>query len=151
MSKTITKIMNHPAVIEISDERSSGDGFWVYLRSGHCNDEQGLHCIHEDSPTECLRRLRWIEECRCEGCVTDAQARRKSRPIEMPVGTNKQLLIHKLGNLNCMTPIRDQLKAVRPRKMRNVPVPLRRGWLLLALQTINRNRDLCQRVNRGTR
>ena len=94
MSKIIEKIRNDPRVADISDEREylrmppgveeNGDGFWVYLK-GHCIESAGwdddlkerihredgcLHTIHENSPSECLKLLRWAKPCTCSHCMT---------------------------------------------------------------------------------
>lgn len=57
-------ILNHPAVESVSDERGSGDGYWVYLHPGWCKEPE-LNSIHEETPLECLRELRYIHPCRC--------------------------------------------------------------------------------------
>jgi hypothetical protein len=64
----------------------------------------------------------------------------KDRPIEELVGRNAWIIRKRLGNVHVMTPIKDQLRLVRPKNMRDIPVELRRGWALLALETIERNR-----------
>lgn len=56
----------------ISDERSVGDGFWIYLGNQFCNREMepfgGMHIIHEDNPSACLSQLRKANKCDCEDC-----------------------------------------------------------------------------------
>jgi hypothetical protein len=60
MSTLRDRILAHPAVESISDEREpgdrtsncEGDGIWVYLKDGWANFENGdgydaLHCVHE--------------------------------------------------------------------------------------------------------
>jgi len=73
MSKIIEKLLSDPRVVDVSDERSSGDGFWCYLGSGFCV-EPGLHCIHEDSPTQCAKILRSVTACDCVDCRYDRGA-----------------------------------------------------------------------------
>ena len=65
----------------------------------------------------------------------------KDRPIEELVGRNAWIVRRRLGNIHVMTPTKEQLRLVRPRHMRDIPVELRRGWAKLALETIERNRD----------
>jgi len=48
---------DHPAIDSISDERSSGDGLWLYLQPGWLTSE-GLKSIHEDRVTDCRRELK---------------------------------------------------------------------------------------------
>jgi len=67
--KTIQKILKDHRVDEISDERSAGDGFWVYLKVGYYGYEEGSHIIHEDSPTKCLEYLRDARKCSCDDCL----------------------------------------------------------------------------------
>jgi hypothetical protein len=65
----------------------------------------------------------------------------KDRPIEELVGRNARIVRNRLGNIHVMTPIKEQLRLVRPKDMRDMPVELRRGWALLALKTIEHNRS----------
>lgn len=71
---TIEKIKNHPAVVDISDERGLGDGFWVYLRSGWTYDNPGEHSLHEETPTQCLKLLKSLMPCGCSDECRRAQA-----------------------------------------------------------------------------
>lgn len=65
MSKIIEKIKADKRVQSVSDERSWGDGFWIYLKPGFSNDG-GAHCHHEDSPTQAYKVLRnWTFNCDC--------------------------------------------------------------------------------------
>ena len=82
MSKIIERIRRHPLVTDIRDERDykrkppgrqdepNGDGFWVYLKRGYINAMDGVHCIHEDSPSECYAKLKCVEPCQ-PGCECD--------------------------------------------------------------------------------
>ena len=65
----------------------------------------------------------------------------KDRPIEELVGRNEWIVRKRLGNLHVMTPIKEQLRLVRPKNMRDFPVELRRGWAFLVLTTIEHGRD----------
>lgn len=55
-------------ISEVSDERSVGDGYWVYLIDGWRDDEGETHCIHEDNPTECAKKMPYIIKCTVPGC-----------------------------------------------------------------------------------
>jgi len=82
--KVIDKILAHTLVESVTDEREwlripawavnagveNGDGFWVYLIPGYINRMTDTHCIHEDSPSECLALLREVEHCK-PGCECD--------------------------------------------------------------------------------
>ena len=58
-----------PLVEEISDERSMGDGYWIYLVPGYINTMTEVHMVHEDTVKECLIHLRnYIKPCNCEEC-----------------------------------------------------------------------------------
>lgn len=70
MSKIIERILAHPKVASISDERGMGDGFWVYLKKGWQNDPE-THCIHENSPTRCFWYLPSVSECSCDDCMRE--------------------------------------------------------------------------------
>jgi len=52
----------------ISDERSFGDGYWVYLKAGWNVGGESLHIIHEDNPTQCAKAFAWVEKCKCNEC-----------------------------------------------------------------------------------
>lgn len=59
----------YAAVIEdVSDERQMGDGYWVYLKKGYYWDDPGLHIVHEDTITECVRCLKERQVCTCHEC-----------------------------------------------------------------------------------
>lgn len=64
----VDRIQQHAKVDCVSDERTAGHGFWVYLSPPWCYSDQGRHSIHKDSPTECWRELRWAERCVCDRC-----------------------------------------------------------------------------------
>lgn len=40
-------------IAEVSDERESGNGYWVYLRDGFHNSLHDVHLVHESTPAEC--------------------------------------------------------------------------------------------------
>lgn len=72
------------------------------------------------------------------------------RPIEELVGANYGIVRQRLGNVHCMSGALAAARAARPRGMRGVPVPLRRGWAKCVLDTLAENRDLYLRVVRGS-
>lgn len=53
---------------EISDERGSDEGYWVYLKAGWWSPDDETHCIHEDTIRECVVKMRNIEPCTKECC-----------------------------------------------------------------------------------
>lgn len=55
-------------ISDVSDERDSGDGYWVYLASGWRDDEGETHCIHEDTPTKCAALMPHIQKCVAPDC-----------------------------------------------------------------------------------
>lgn len=59
----------------VSDERSSDDGFWIYLGNSYCNREMepcgGMHIIHEANPSACLHQLRRANKCDCVDCIKE--------------------------------------------------------------------------------
>ena len=64
-------IRSNPAVLEVNDERNSGDGFgsgdgiWVYLNQGFVEPLNGIHMIHEDTYRECASLLDTVIVCNC--------------------------------------------------------------------------------------
>lgn len=56
--KVLTRILAHPAVDSVSDERFLGDGCWVFLKEGYRSVGMDCGTIHEDSWTKCERVLR---------------------------------------------------------------------------------------------
>lgn len=53
---------------EVSDERSLGQGYWIYLRPGWYCDDPGLHIIHEDTIAEVKAMWSSVRKCECEDC-----------------------------------------------------------------------------------
>jgi hypothetical protein len=52
-------------ISEVSDERSTDEGIWIYLIPGWWSPEDETHCIHEDTLKECAAKLKGIEPCPC--------------------------------------------------------------------------------------
>lgn len=68
-SKVEDEIKAHPHTEDISDERSSGDGYWVYLKKGYQMEPSSMtHSVHEDTPSKALAALKKIVPCDCEYC-----------------------------------------------------------------------------------
>ncbi len=66
LPKTLRKFADK--IADVSDERGSGDGYWVYLVNGWRDDEGETHCIHEDTITECAKRMKHIQPCTEPDC-----------------------------------------------------------------------------------
>ena len=52
--KTLKLIAENPSVDSISDQRSSGDGIWVYLNPGWLTSDN-MTAIHQHCATYCLK------------------------------------------------------------------------------------------------
>lgn len=69
------KILALPYVSAVSDERTFGDGIWVYYRNGYKSamDLKGaLHQDHEDTWAELYRAAKDAIPCFCgHGCPTE--------------------------------------------------------------------------------
>lgn len=63
MSKVEQRVRNDRRVHSIFDERTSGDGIWVYLKDGF--NFEGCSAVHEDSWTQCEKALRTVVEGDC--------------------------------------------------------------------------------------
>ncbi len=50
---------------EVSDERDTDDGYWVYFVAGYWSPEDETHCIHENTPAECAAKMKSVEPCHC--------------------------------------------------------------------------------------
>ena len=55
----LEKINSHPHVKSISDERSEGHGFWIYLKDGHISPSTDTSTIHEDTISKALAQLKY--------------------------------------------------------------------------------------------
>lgn len=51
--KTWQEFKNHPYVSMVSDERSSNNGYWIYLKEPYFCNDMDLPSIHEYSIKEC--------------------------------------------------------------------------------------------------
>lgn len=54
-----------PLIAEVSDERGTDEGYWVYLNPGIWSPDDETHCIHEDTIRECANKLRLVQRCSC--------------------------------------------------------------------------------------
>lgn len=53
---------------EVSDERATGEGYWIYLVAGWWSPWDETHCIHEDTLRYCVEKMHWVEPCFKECC-----------------------------------------------------------------------------------
>ena len=58
LPRTMADMASHPWVESISDERSSGDGLWVYLKPGYVWD--GVWFVHESTVKDCCQAMRFV-------------------------------------------------------------------------------------------
>ena len=63
--KTLQLIAENPSVRIISDERSSGDGIWIYLHPGWITSDS-MSSIHKNCVTDCLKE---VKQCRYDPAV----------------------------------------------------------------------------------
>ncbi len=78
--RTLADFRRHPLVEDVSDERASEDGIWIYLVPGWCREHgDPVHSVHEDTVKDCSEYFRCIVECPCDECArlkAEAAARR---------------------------------------------------------------------------
>ena len=53
--KTWKDFREHPYVAMVSDERSSNDGYWIYLKEPYFCNDMDIPTIHEYSIKECSK------------------------------------------------------------------------------------------------
>lgn len=56
--KLLQRILTDARVIAVSDERDTGEGFWIYLRSGFITSTTETGSIHEDTLAKAYAALR---------------------------------------------------------------------------------------------
>ena len=56
-ARTLLQAYQDPRVESFSDERSSGDGIWLYLRWPYYNSDLDTVCCHEWTVKDLLRSL----------------------------------------------------------------------------------------------
>lgn len=61
-NKTINRLAPKylEAVESVSDERSNGDGWWIYLKAPWFNSEMECRIIHEQTLKDCISILKEI-------------------------------------------------------------------------------------------
>jgi hypothetical protein len=59
---------NRDKINEIVDERSSGDGYWIYLTPGWLCGDLECHFCHEWTVADVLEAFRSVHACDCEEC-----------------------------------------------------------------------------------
>jgi len=52
-------------IAEVSDERNSEEGYWVYLKPGLWSPDDETHCVHEDRIGDIADKLKYVERCPC--------------------------------------------------------------------------------------
>lgn len=48
------------AIVDFSDERNNGDGWWIYLKPPFWNPELECRIIHEQNLASCIKQLKSI-------------------------------------------------------------------------------------------
>ncbi len=48
------------AILDVSDERNNGDGWWIYLKPPYFNNEMECRIIHEQQLSSCISILKSI-------------------------------------------------------------------------------------------
>ena len=67
--KLIERLERHPRVDSVSDERESGNGFWIYAAKGFWNPRLGTHGWHEDTMQQTYKAfVTQVEICTCRDC-----------------------------------------------------------------------------------
>ncbi len=68
--KTLANLWDsHPdQIVDITNERADGSGYWVYFAPGWIYPRGETHFIHEDTVAECLAGFRTIKRCTCAEC-----------------------------------------------------------------------------------
>ncbi len=67
-------LRKYAGIIEsVSDERDSDDGYWVYFVEGWRDDEGETHCVHEDTPAECAKKVKHATRCNDPKCCKPAK------------------------------------------------------------------------------
>ena len=75
VKRTLAALKKFPMVRSVSDERSTGDGFWIHLKPGwHCA-LSGTHTVHEWTTKDLLETFETVIPCdspdaTCD-CCTD--------------------------------------------------------------------------------
>ena len=75
-TKIMQKLIAHPFVEEVSDERRpgdvaaecDGDGIWAYLHPGLWSPDMECHLVHEWTMENVFKKLKYVEACPCDEC-----------------------------------------------------------------------------------
>jgi hypothetical protein len=70
--RSLQGLRDHPDVADVSDERGSGDGVFVYLRPGLQCVRTATRMIHEDTVSEVLAAFRGRICCPVEDAQSHA-------------------------------------------------------------------------------
>lgn len=54
--------------LTIREAYKDSDGYWLYLQTGYCWDDQGLHTIHEQTVSRCIQAFPRVGDCHCQDC-----------------------------------------------------------------------------------
>jgi hypothetical protein len=65
-------------ITDFEDDRRNQNGYWVHLAAGWWSPLDETHIIHENTLTDCLRRLSWATPCKCADCKKDLGAQASS-------------------------------------------------------------------------
>ena len=65
----------------------------------------------------------------------------ESRPVEELTGNNYGIVRQRLAECHCMRSVLDLAREVRPKRMREFPVQLRRGWAKCVIETVAQYRS----------
>lgn len=55
-------------ISDVSDERDTEDGCWVYLLPGWWHPDDEVHCIHRDNWRECAAEMKRVQPCNRNCC-----------------------------------------------------------------------------------
>ena len=68
------------------------------------------------------------------------------KPVTRMSGINRFAIRQKLGRIHVSHTILDAMRHVRPKEIRQLPVPLRRGFTLCVVETWREYQDLYTKV-----
>lgn len=58
---------NQNLIDEVSDERDTDDGIWIFLKYGWCFDNS-CHIVHEDTARAIIQAFKSVRACSCPEC-----------------------------------------------------------------------------------
>ncbi len=75
-SRTLRRLLADKRVDSISDERSSGDGFWIYMAPGWWDPTREVHNCHKDGMHATIAAFKAsVAECACNECAKQQELR----------------------------------------------------------------------------